>query len=196
MHPDQYRRYMDFEAEARVIEHYAAHVVPGLLQTEAYARAFFSYAPDATEARTEERVSVRMGRQQRLRSAAAPRLWAVLDEAVVRRPVGEPEVMREQLAALLAIVDTAGTKVQVLPFSHGGHALMEGPLTLLKLTGGRSVAYEEGREAGRLHEDPEDVEQRRGLYDALRAYALPPKESGVMIAAAMEEYTSCTQARR
>jgi transcriptional regulator with XRE-family HTH domain len=190
-HPDQYRRYMDFEARAKTIEDYSTHVIPGLLQTEAYARAFFSYAPGITPEEVENRVSARLGRQGRLRSDSPPRYWAVLDEAVLRRPVGSPAIMHEQLASLLPLMDTSTTKVQVLPFRHGGHALMEAPLTLLRLPGGQTAAYEEGRGSGHLLEDPEEVEQRWGLYDALRAYALPPEDSAALIRHAMEEYKPC-----
>ncbi|MFC4497564.1 Scr1 family TA system antitoxin-like transcriptional regulator, partial [Streptomyces ovatisporus] len=172
VHPDQYRRYMEFEERAEVVEDFAPHVVPGLLQTEAYARAFFGYAPGITAEQTEERVQARLGRQERLRSSNPPRYWAILDEALLHRTVGSAEVMRGQLSALLPMLDTEHVKIQVLPFSHGGHALMEGPLKLLRMPGGQTVAYEEGRRSGQLLEDPEEVKGRWALYDALRAYAL------------------------
>ncbi|MGK5630608.1 helix-turn-helix domain-containing protein [Streptomyces sp. URMC 123] len=191
VHPDQYRRYMDFEAQAVVIEHYATHVIPGLLQTEAYARAFFAYAPDGTPEVIADRMAARMARKERLLSADRPHLWVILDEAVLRRPVGEPEVMREQLEALVPLTDTRTTKVQVLPFSHGGHALMEGPLSLLRLSDGTCMVYEEGRDTGRLYETAQEVEWRRGVYDALRAYACSPKQSAEFITEIMEGYASC-----
>jgi hypothetical protein len=190
-HPDQYRRYMDFEARAETVEHYAGQIVPGLLQTEDYVRAYFQYDDDATEDEIEQRVAARIGRQERLRSDAPPYLWAVLDEAVLRRPVGGPGVMRKQLAALLPLVDRPRTKVQVLPFSHGGHALMGGSTTLLKLPDSRTAAYEEAWNSGRLYEDIEEVRKRQRLYDALRAYALPPRESAALIKQAMEGYEQC-----
>ncbi|WP_267241154.1 helix-turn-helix domain-containing protein [Streptomyces sp. PR69] len=190
-HPDQYRRYMDFEARAEVMEDVATHVVPGMLQSEAYARAFFGYVPGITPEEIEERVQARLGRQERLRSASAARYWAILDEAVLHRPVGGPAVMHGQLESLLTRIDTPHTKVQVLPFRHGGYALMEGPVTLLRLPGRQVVAYEEGRKSGHLLEDPEEVNQRWALYDALRAYALSPEDSASLIRQVMEGYEPC-----
>ncbi|MGW7576660.1 helix-turn-helix domain-containing protein [Streptomyces sp. NPDC054765] len=193
-HPDQYRRYMDFESQAKVIEDFATNVVPGLLQTEAYACAFFGLAPDITAEQAETRVQARLGRQERFRSAEPPRYTAILDEAMLRRPIGGPEVMREQLDVLLARVDTRHTMIQVLPFDHGGYALMEGPLTLLRQADGGSVAYEEGRKTACLLEDLEEVEQRRAAYDALRAHALSPKDSAALIRTYRERYESCEPA--
>lgn len=196
VHPDQYRRYMDFEEQADVIEDFSTHVIPGLLQTEAYARAFFGYEPGTTADEAEERVRARLSRQERLHSPNPPRYWAVLDEAVLRRPVGDAEIMHGQLAALLPSIDSTHTKVQVLPFAHGGHALMEGPLKLLRLPGSRTVAYEEGRKSGHLLEDPEEVQGRWAAYDALRAYALCPKDSAALIRQAMEDYEPCAPVPR
>ncbi|WP_330479763.1 helix-turn-helix transcriptional regulator [Streptomyces platensis] len=193
-HPDQYRRYMDFESQAKVIEDFAITVVPGLLQTEAYARAFFGLAPDLTTEQAETRVQARLARQERLRSTAPPRYAAILDEAMLRRPIGGPEVMHEQLDALLAQTDTRHTMIQVLPFDHGGYPLMEGPLKLLRLPDGRSFAYEEGRKSGHLLEDAEEVDRRRALYDSLRAYALSPKDSAALIRTLRERYESCEPA--
>ncbi|UGY91976.1 helix-turn-helix domain-containing protein [Streptomyces gobiensis] len=192
VHPDQYRRHMDFEAEARVVEEYAGHVVPGLLQTEAYARALLrAGAPDASEEKLEDRVTARMSRQERLRSDDPPRLWAILEEVTIRRMVGGPEVMREQLASLLPVVDTATTKMQLLPNNHGEHRLLGGSLTLHTLPDDTTVAYEEGIDAGRLYEDADSVRERRHAYDALRAYALSPKETAAWIRSAMEDCKPC-----
>ncbi|MDT0446603.1 DUF5753 domain-containing protein [Streptomyces johnsoniae] len=188
LHPDQYRRFMGYEENAQVIEYYATQAVPGLLQTKEYARAFFGYAPDVAPEVLEERLAARMLRQERLEGAGSLRVWAILDEAVLRRPVGGPRIMRGQLARLLLLGDDSASALQVLPFAHGGHALMEGPLTLLRMRDGRAVAWEEGRNSGYLHEDAELVERRRRLYDALRAYALSPKESAQLIRRIMEEY--------
>ncbi|MFB6601090.1 Scr1 family TA system antitoxin-like transcriptional regulator [Streptomyces noursei] len=193
-HPDQYRRYMECESLATVMEDFATNVVPGMLQTEGYARAFFSLAPGTTPERVEERVQARLGRQERLYSPEPLRYCAILDEAILHRPVGGRVVMQDQLAVLLGQADTSRTMIQVLPFIHGGHALMEGPLTLLRLPGGRSMVYEEGRKSGRLLEVEEEVEQRRATYDALRAYALSPRDSAALIQHLMERYEPCAPA--
>ncbi|NGO72009.1 helix-turn-helix domain-containing protein [Streptomyces boncukensis] len=191
VHPDQYRRHMDFEHRARVIEHYATQVVPGLVQTEAYMRALFALSPRNTPEVIEEKVAARLGRQERLRSANPPRFAAILEETVLHRPVGGPQVMREQLAALLPLMHTENTLVQVAPVGHDAHILMYAPLVLMRLPDGMTAAWEEGRYTGRLSEDAEEVEQLRGFYDALRATALSPQDSAAVIQRAMEEYEPC-----
>ncbi|WP_030805391.1 helix-turn-helix domain-containing protein [Streptomyces sp. NRRL S-337] len=192
--PDYYRRLMDYEAQAEVIEAFATHIVPGLLQTEGYARALLSQRPEVTPEQVEERVRVRLGRQERLRSATPPRYWAILDEAILHRPLGGPRVMHEQLKALLPLVDTPTTKIQVLAFSHGGYLLMDGPTLLLRLPGGKMVAYDEYRGRGHIMEDPAEVNERWGSYDELRAYALSPRDSADLIRQAMKGYERCEPA--
>ncbi|MBV9026043.1 MAG: helix-turn-helix transcriptional regulator [Streptomycetaceae bacterium] len=187
-HPDQYWRFMDFEARAEVIENYVAHVVPGLLQTEAYARAFLSCQDDLAEEQIEERVAARMARKERLKSESPPLRWAILDEAVLRRQIGSRKCMYEQLASLLKQVDAPNSKIQVMPFGAGAHPLLGGSLTLLTLLNGSTVAYEEGIEAGHLYEDPETVKKRQRQYDVLRANALSFAESVALIRSVMEDY--------
>lgn len=190
-HPDQYRRYMDFEAQAEVIEQYGSQVLPGLLQTRAYARAALGCQEDLSKEQIEERVQARMSRQERQRSDTPPYRWAILDEAVLRRRMGSEECMYQQLASLLEQVDTADSKVQVMPFSAGLHSLMGGALTLLTLPDGSTVAYEEGIQAGHLYEDRDVVKRWRRHYEVLRANALSPGESAELIRKAMEDYKPC-----
>jgi transcriptional regulator with XRE-family HTH domain len=187
-HPDQYRRYMDFEARAEVIEQYGAQVLPGLLQNEEYARVFLSCQEDVTREQVEERVTARMARQERQRSSSPPFRWAVLDESVLRRRVGSRECMYEQLTSVLGQVDTPHSKVQVMPFSAGPHALLGGSLTVLTLPSGSAVAYEEGIEAGHLYEAPGAVARRQRQYDVLRANALSLAESAALIRTVLEDY--------
>ncbi|MFE7045018.1 Scr1 family TA system antitoxin-like transcriptional regulator [Streptomyces atratus] len=188
IHPDQYQRYMDFEFRSEVIEQYGAQALPGLLQTEEYARTFLRCQEDLSTEQIEERVTARMSRQERQRSANPPFRWAIVDEAVLRRQMGSPACMREQLASLLEQVDTPNSKVQVMPFSAGLHSLLGGALTLLALPDGASVAYEEGIQAGHLYEDPATVRKWRRQYEVLRANSLPLAESAELIRTAMEGY--------
>lgn len=187
-HPVQYRAYMELEERAVAIDEYAGHTVPGLLQTEGYARALLRCDPEASEEQVERLVEARVSRQERMHTSDAPYLWAILDESVIRRPIGGATIMREQLCALIPLVDTATMKIQVLPYSHGEHALLGGMLALVQLPGDDpDVAYEEGIDVSRLYEDPREVAKRRRKYDALKAYALSPRESATVIKRAMKD---------
>jgi hypothetical protein len=191
-HPDQYRRFMDFEAQAEVIENFGAQALPGLLQIREYADALLSRQEDLTREQVEERVNARLSRQDRLRSAQPPLRWAVIDESVLRRQVGSEECMYKQLAWLLEQVDTPDSKVQVMPFSAGPHSLMGGALTLLTLPNGSNMAYEEGIQVGHLYEDRDSVKKWRRQYEVLRANALPPAASAELIRDAMEDHKPCS----
>jgi transcriptional regulator with XRE-family HTH domain len=185
--PDWSRAFMAYSERAVTIGQYAAHVVPGLLQTEDYARAVLSLDRLLSgEEQLEERVAARLGRQERLGSPDRPDLWVVLDEAVLRRPIGGRAVMREQLARLLEAAAERHITVQVLPFDQGGHEAMGGSLTMLTLPNGTEVAYTEGADYGQLVEDPTDVSHYSVIYDRLRAVALPPLMSLDMIRSELE----------
>ncbi|WP_069874824.1 helix-turn-helix domain-containing protein [Streptomyces malaysiensis] len=189
IHPEQYRRRMTVEARARVISEYAGMIVPGLVQTEAYARALFYEAnPRATTEEIDELVEARMSRQELLRTSSPPDVSVILDEAAVRRPVGGPEVMREQLARVADLASTPISVVQLLPFAHGAHPLLGGTLTLMLLDDDTAVAYEESIDTGTLLEDPESVTTRQRKYDLLRSHALSPSETASFIRSVMEAY--------
>ncbi|MFK0173050.1 Scr1 family TA system antitoxin-like transcriptional regulator [Streptomyces sp. NPDC090306] len=190
-HPDQYRRFMDFEAEAEVVENYGSQVLPGILQTREYARALLCLQEELSTQEVESRVNARIARQERLHDAGAPERWAIIDESVLRRIVGGPACMRYQLASLLAQVDTSTSKVQVMPLSAGPHSLMGGALTLLTLPQGSTVAYEEGIEVGHLYEARSSVKNWRRRYEILRANALSPAASAELIQQAMEDFEPC-----
>lgn len=190
-HPDKYAAFMTQEEKARKLAAYAAHVVPGLLQTADYARALFrAFKPRACDDTIDDLVAARLARQERLRGDDPPSYWVVLDEAVIRRSIGGASVMTEQLTALLPLVEGRFTRIQVLPFARGAHPALGGSLTLLTLPNRSMVAYLEGSDSGQLIEDPDDVAERQQTYDHLRAYALSPGESAAMITTAIEEYRS------
>ncbi|WP_327729210.1 helix-turn-helix domain-containing protein [Streptomyces sp. NBC_00487] len=185
--PDWSRKFMEYSERAVAIRQYAAHVVPGLLQTEDYARAVLSL--DALldgEEQLEERVTARLGRQERLSSPHRPELCVILDEAVLRRPIGGHAVMRKQLARLLDAAAERHITVQVLPFDQGGHEAMGGSLTVLTLPDGSEATYTEGSDYGQLIEEPANVSRYKVIYDRLRAAALPPLMSLDMIRSTME----------
>ncbi|MGW5128448.1 helix-turn-helix domain-containing protein [Streptomyces sp. NPDC004069] len=185
--PDWSRTFMEYSERAVSIKEYAAHVVPGLLQTEAYARAVLSVGRTLnSQEQLEERITARLERQERLSAPGRPELWVILDEAVLRRPVGGQAVMREQLERLLEAASQPHVTVQVLPFDQGEHEVMGGSLTVLAMPDESEVAYTEGAHYGQLIEDLAEVRSFALTYDRLRAAALPPLMSLDMIRSVME----------
>ncbi|MDR3084588.1 MAG: helix-turn-helix domain-containing protein [Streptomyces sp.] len=185
--PDWSRAFMAYSERAVSIRQYAAHLVPGLLQTEDYARAVLSVGLTlSSEEQLEERITARLGRQQRLCSPERPELWVVLDEAVLKRPIGGLTVFQAQLERLLEAAAERHIIVQVLPFDQGEHDAMGGSWTVLTLPDGSEVAYTEGAHYGQLIEDPKEVGRFSVTYDRLRAEALPPLMSLDMIRSVME----------
>ncbi|MFJ2034030.1 helix-turn-helix domain-containing protein [Streptosporangium sp. NPDC087985] len=133
--PSWFETYVGLEESATGIRNYEVQFVPGLLQSEGYARAVVRLGfPSAPEEEVERRVRLRMARQRLLRGDEPPRLWAVLDEAVLRRPLGGAEVMRDQIDHILRALDLPNVTVQIVPFSVGGHAAAGGPFSILRFS--------------------------------------------------------------
>ncbi len=131
--PSWLQYYLDLEAAATLIRTYEVQFVPGLLQTDAYARAVIRLGyGDADDEEIGRRVGLRMARKQLLARPDAPQLWAVLDEAVLRRPIGGPDVMRAQLEALRDASRLPNVQLQVIPFHAGGHPATGGAFTILR----------------------------------------------------------------
>ncbi|MEN3609841.1 helix-turn-helix domain-containing protein [Plantactinospora sp. ZYX-F-223] len=132
--PNWFQRYLGLEATATLIRTYEVQFVPGLLQTEEYARAVVRLGHgSAREEEVARRVRLRMERQQLLSRPDPPMLWAVVDEAALRRPVGGRQVMRDQIEALIGIVTKLpNVKLQVIPLAAGGHAAAGGAFTILR----------------------------------------------------------------
>ncbi|MFF5207474.1 helix-turn-helix domain-containing protein [Streptosporangium sp. NPDC000396] len=178
--------YIGLEAEASVVRSYEPLVVPGLMQTEAYARAVIE-ATAMTQAPSEvdEKVSVRISRQQLLYGPGDPiQLVAVLDEAVLRRQVGGPEVMREQLERLVDLSRLPNVEIRVIPFSSGAHAAMDGKFCLLSFPepGDPDLVYLEQAASGLVPEDPEEVRRYTLMFGSLSALALGTEASAAFIA--------------
>ena len=133
--PPWLKPYLGLERAATLIRSYDIQLVPGLLQTPAYARAVFSLPGGSSGERAERQLAVRMRRQEILHRADPPHLWAVIDEAALRRPVGGAAVMRAQIEHLLEIGQLRHVNIQVLPFRAGGHTAGGGPIILLRFAG-------------------------------------------------------------
>lgn len=131
--PDWFSAFVSLESESHVIRAYEPHYVPGLLQTPAYARAVLRAGlPHAPEDEIERQVALRMERQAILTREDPPLLWVVLDETVLRRPIGGGEVMSEQIDRLLEAAALPRVRLQIMPFSAGSHPAMYGPFHLFR----------------------------------------------------------------
>jgi hypothetical protein len=131
--PSWFEPYLGLEQDASVIRSYEVQCVPGLLQTEEYARAVMQIGHrGAGEQETEERVRLRMRRQQILTRHDPARFWTIIDEGALRRPVGGRAAMRDQLQHLIDVAELRNVTIQVLPFSTAAHAAAAGPMAILR----------------------------------------------------------------
>jgi transcriptional regulator with XRE-family HTH domain len=182
--PDAYETFIGFEAEATAISTYEAQIVPGLLQTPQYARAVI--AADGVyedEDVVAQRVQVRLARQAVLTREPPPRLTAVLDEAVLRRAIGGPDVMRHQLSRLVEAAELPMVTVQVLPFAAGAHRALAGSFIVLELGSENPLVYSEGMTGGVFRSRPDELRSYLTSFAALRDAALDPADSTAFIAA-------------
>ncbi|HEX6527830.1 MAG TPA: helix-turn-helix transcriptional regulator [Streptosporangiaceae bacterium] len=132
--PSWLEQYLDLERVASLVRTYQVQYIPGLLQTANYARAVMSGSPYASELELDRRVELRLRRQQILYADDPVRLWAVIDEAALRRPIGGLDVMREQIRHLIEASRLHHVNIQVLPLSAGGHAAGGGCITMLRFS--------------------------------------------------------------
>ena len=188
--PSGFDIFVGLEAETAAERTYEISVVPGLFQTRDYARAVLQEMFSRHTAEQIDRlVDLRMERQRRLDDRPPLEVWAILDEAVIRRPVGGRQVMRGQLDRLLDIALRPGITLQVLPFDCGAHAGHGGPFSILEFPNrtDSEVAYVESV-AGNLYlEKDREVRARVEAFDRLRAAALAPAASVELIAQAAQE---------
>ncbi|MET7477205.1 helix-turn-helix transcriptional regulator [Streptomyces sp. NPDC005648] len=187
-----YSVYIGLETDAASLRVYDPQVVPGLLQTRQYAEALISGAlPETAAADVEKRVQVRLRRQERITAPENPlRLWTVMDEAALRRLVGNKSLMRDQLEHLVEQSQLPHVTVQVIPFDMGAHPGLNGQYAILEFpdAADSSVVYIEGVTSDLYLEKPNDVQKYSVMYEHLRAQALNPDQSRQFIADAAKEY--------
>ncbi len=179
-------KYVGLEAGAKRIRAYEQSAVPGLLQTYHYSQTLMRTArPDITDPEEiDRRVRVRMQRQSLLIQDDPINLWVVLDEAVLRRPVGGPGIMRAQLLQLLEAVEMPNVTIQVLPFAHGAHAGMDGTFAILDFPemDDSDVVFAENATGGLFLEGVDDLTKYSWIFRSIHTAALNPDESAEMIA--------------
>ncbi len=177
--------YVGLEAAADRIRAYEAQVLPGLLQTEGYVRAMIESArPGITDDEVDRRVRVRTSRQSLLVQNEPIDFWVILDEAVLRRPVGGPEVMRQQLDHLVSMAELSNVTLQVLPFSAGAHAGMDGTFAMLLFDGSFSqdLVFAANAAGGLILEKDTELQRYAFIFDRLKSCSLHPDDSIAMIA--------------
>lgn len=186
---DRFEAARHLEQQATTIREFPASLVPGILQTEAYMRAVLHTAtPRWSEEQCDRIVVTRLERAKILTAREAPVVWALLDEAVLRRPVGGREVMAEQIAHIVRLAENQRVRAHVLPYSSGAHPLQQSMVTLMWFEDQPPVAYSEALYMARLHDSPTMVERFRTSYDLALSDALPLNDSLALMRAIAKEY--------
>lgn len=187
VYPGWFAGWPDKEAQARRLRSFEPLVVPGLLQTETYARAILSTRMGATREELGDAVAGRMERQRILDREHPPELWVILDEAVLRRPVGGPDVMREQLARLVQAGQRPNVAIQVVPFGAGAHeGLRGGAFVVADFDGAATIAYQDAASSGQIIQEAAEVDALALTWDTLRLDALPRSASISLITSVAE----------
>ena len=178
--PAWFETYLGLESASSAIRSFEIQFVYGLFQTEDYARAVTRLGHQAApDAEIERRVELRVRRQELLARASRPRIWSVMDEAVLRRPVGGPAVMRAQLRRLVEMAEMPRVTVQVIPFARGGHTGASGSFSILRFAERDlpDLVYAEQLTSAVYLEQRPDVEHYLAVVDQLSGEALTPADT-------------------
>ncbi|MFD0025960.1 helix-turn-helix domain-containing protein [Streptomyces sp. NPDC058382] len=177
------------EQQATVIREFAIAFVPGILQTRRYSDAVLGVAfPPFSQEERDKAVVARLERARILDSPVFPVVWALLDESVLRRVAGSPEIMAEQIMHLVRLVESGRVRVHVLPLGSGIYPLLQGMVSLMWFEDQPPVAYSEGIHMAKVHDSPHLVERIQGAYALALSDALPLPESVALLRAAAKEY--------
>ncbi len=188
--PEWFQVYVGLEEAASLIRLYEVQFIPGLLQSAEYARAVISLGlPGAAPEEIERRVSLRLARQELLTKTGGPRLWAVVDEAALRRPIGGREVMRAQLRQLIECAREPNITLQVVPFRSGGHAAEGGAFTIMRFpeVDLPDVVYLEQLTSALYLDKREDVEKYTEVMERLSVESESPERTIDILSGMLEE---------
>ncbi len=188
-----FQNYLDLEQAAELIRTYEIQFVPGLLQTDAYARAVIMLGHGtASPDEIDRRADLRMARKRLLRQEHSPRLWAVIDEAVLRRPIGGEAVLREQIEYLLEASTHRNVRLQVIPFASGGHAAAGGAFTILRFAHENlpDVVYIEHLTSGLYLDKRDDVDHYAAAMGRLVIEAEPPDRTQEILRGILADLSS------
>jgi transcriptional regulator with XRE-family HTH domain len=190
--PPWFQSYLGLEMAASLIRTYEVQFVPGLLQTADYARAVILLGHgDASEGEIDRRIELRRARQQVLARPDPPQLWAVIDEAVLRRPMGGPDVMRGQIEALIEASKRPNIRLQIIPFHAGGHAAAGGPFAILRFPDPElpDVVYMEQLASALYLDKRDDVDQYAIAMEQVCVEAEPPSQTATILGKISQEFT-------
>ncbi|NBE52851.1 helix-turn-helix domain-containing protein [Streptomyces boluensis] len=177
------------EQQAVMVREFASTYVPGILQTRGYATAVLDAWPLLrSEEERDRHVVTRLERSDILRNPLTPEVWALLDDAVLRRPVGGGAVMAEQIEHLVGLVEEGRIRVHVMPATMGAYGLLNGMVSLMWFEDQPPAAYSEGASVGKLHDSPDVVQYLQHAYDLALSDALPLKESLDLMRARAKEH--------
>jgi transcriptional regulator with XRE-family HTH domain len=183
--------YIGLEQDASSITCFSSYYVPALLQTEAYAHEIIrAIARQMDPEVHKQRVEARLRRQQRLEQDNRPRYRALLDEAVLRRRVGGPAVMADQLGKILKLEREGKATVQVIPFEVGAHAAQDGNFVFLEFQESPPVVFVELLSTNVYQERPSDLDRYREAVEYLRDEAMSPRDSIALIAEVQQDYAN------
>jgi hypothetical protein len=188
--PDWFHVYVGLEEAAQLIRVYEVQFVPGLLQTEEYARAvILQGAPGLDPEEVERRVALRMGRQKLLTRDRPPRYWVIIDEAALRRPMGGRDVHVGQIERLIDLVDEPNITIQVMPFRYGGHAAEGGAFTIMRFpeTDLPDVVYMEYLTGAHYIDKPEEVERYAAVMERLSVAGTSPDRTKEILSGMLKE---------
>jgi transcriptional regulator with XRE-family HTH domain len=177
------------EALARSLRWFELVAIPGLLQTEEYARAVLRTQVMATEDQVEDMVRARLERQAILTREHPPMFWVILDEGVLRRPVGGSEVMARQLDRLAEAAQQANIVVQVIPLAVGAHQGMSGNFVVADFTEGLPAVYQDTAARGQIIDDADDIAAVTVMWETLKAEALSRSASQELIKEVAKSWT-------
>jgi transcriptional regulator with XRE-family HTH domain len=187
---EYFAKYVGLEENAISTRNFQSTTVPGLLQTEEYARAMLeSVVPEFSPERVDQLINVRLTRQQSLTREPPLQFWAVLDEPVLHRLVGGYRVMRDQLQRIVEAAQLPNVTIQIIPFTAGAHPAMESSFDILEFgTVAPSLVYVEGLIGYMYLERPQDLERYERVFERLRDMALSPQESIELMAKTATRY--------
>lgn len=188
--PEWFSAYVSLESEAAVIRLYEPQYVPGLLQTHDYAAALIRVGfPNASPEEVERHVALRLRRQDLLVKPEAPAIWAILDETVLRRPVGGPEVMREQIDRLVEATERPKVRIQIMRFAAGPHPGAYGPFHYFRFGFSElpDIVYTEGLAGAQYVDQPADVVTYLEVLDRMSVQAEPVARTRDILAALRKE---------